>query len=299
VARKKTDPGLELKEVFRLDAAELTTSREKSIVVHRTDNVRAAGDEVEHATRIVLARKLQQSCKVGHGHIVDQHGSVSGQLDVIISAAPDFPSLFDCGGGAKYFPYESVYAIGEIKSSFSASKKPVHNFVKSLKEIKKDLKREAVAESFIHTGRGWGIELQNLPPIQPVNHPLNPLFAFMIFVASKGFKMSHLEELYESEHISYLPNLICFLDRGVLAYSESSTDRAMTHVYPEYASTSPNWWTLRRLAKVGDANCAGGNFALLWSILTDHLRTCVLKSAPSANYLRSWLTYNDDQEEFF
>jgi len=138
----QNDWKFELEGVFRSDAADILAAREKARIMHHGHDIRAAGDEVEIAFRKVLGRKLPSLYYVGHGHIVDEQLHESSQLDVIIANNIGTPLLFRAENGSEYFPYEGVYAIGEVKSSYDNSKRYIHAFSDTLKEIRTQLHRE-------------------------------------------------------------------------------------------------------------------------------------------------------------
>ena len=113
---------LNLAEIFKADAEELWQARERAAQIHRTNDIRAAGDEVEQAVRDYLCRMLPSRYYVTSGHLIDSGHLVSPQLDVIIADHFSLPSLLTTRDGTKYIPITSVYAIGDVQSiSFSLS----------------------------------------------------------------------------------------------------------------------------------------------------------------------------------
>ena len=136
-------PKFELEQVLRGDAADILAAREKARMMHHGKDIRAAGDEVEMAFRKVLARRIASSYYIGHGHIVDQALHTSPQLDTIITDNAGSPVLFQAEDGSEYFPYEGVYAIGEVKSSYERSKQYIHKFADLLTDIHSQLTRQA------------------------------------------------------------------------------------------------------------------------------------------------------------
>lgn len=132
----------ELERVFRSDAADILAAREKARIMHHGRDIRAAGDEVEIAFRKKLGRKLPSLYYVGHGHIVDEQLHQSSQLDIIIANNAGAPILFQAENGSEYFPYESVYAIGEVKPSYDNSRQYIHAFSDTLRSIHAQLQRE-------------------------------------------------------------------------------------------------------------------------------------------------------------
>jgi hypothetical protein len=118
-----TLPKLEITAIIQQDIEEIFSSRQKSKVLHQTKNIDASGDEVENAVRRVIRRKLPLKYYVSQGHIVDKALSTSSQLDIIIADNSGSPVLFTSENGTEYFPYESIYSFGEIKSTYYAAKK--------------------------------------------------------------------------------------------------------------------------------------------------------------------------------
>lgn len=85
---------LELERVLQRDAAEIVAARKKAQIIHRTQDIDIAGNEVERAVRNVIRRKLPTAYYVGHGHVVDSELVTSPQLDVIIADNTGAPILF-------------------------------------------------------------------------------------------------------------------------------------------------------------------------------------------------------------
>src|SRR6266550_9409493 len=137
-------PRLKMEKVLQSDAAEIVAAREKSRLIHGTKNINASGDEVERVVRRILRRKLPQLYHVGHGHIVDSSGSNSPQLDVVLTDNSQSPVLFEAENGTQYFPYEAVYAVGEIKSTYYKAEHPIEAFANTLKTIRNTLQRDPV-----------------------------------------------------------------------------------------------------------------------------------------------------------
>jgi len=128
-------PKLEISEVLRQDVEEILNSRQKSKVIHQTKDIDASGDEVENTVRKVIRRKLPIKYYVSQGHIVDEKLNTSSQLDLIIADNTGSPVLFTTENGTEYFPYESIYSFGEIKSTYYASKKYIESFISTTKNI--------------------------------------------------------------------------------------------------------------------------------------------------------------------
>src|SRR5215510_12900431 len=132
---EQEDLKFELEKCFKLDAADIIAAREKAFLIHHTKDIDTAGNEIEHAVRRTLRSKLPERYYTGQGHIVDSRLNFSSQLDVVIADNKGAPILFKAEDGTEYYPYESVYAIGEVKSTYYKSKKYIHEFSKSIDSI--------------------------------------------------------------------------------------------------------------------------------------------------------------------
>lgn len=207
MAEEQNDVKFELELVFRSDAADILAARTKARMMHHGHDIRAAGDEVEIAVRKMLARKLPTSYYVGHGHIVDEHLHESSQLDVVIASNTGAPILFRAENGSEYFPYEGVYSIGEVKSSYDSSANPIEKFSDNLRCIQARLSREPYR----------AVQVFRLSPL-PYG---NPLFSFMFFADARDFRIEQIRDLYASRPESELPNIVCFLNKGLIVNTTS------------------------------------------------------------------------------
>lgn len=205
--KEQNELKFELELVFRSDAADILAARTKARMMHHGHDIRAAGDEVEIAFRKVLGRKLPSLYYVGHGHIVDEQLHQSSQLDVIIANNTGAPILFRAENGSEYFPYEGIYAIGEVKSSYESSEKYIHKFSDNLKRIQAQLRREPFRS----------IQAFRLSPL-PYG---NPLFSFMFFADAGDFRVEQVGDLYRTRPEGELPNIVCILNKGLIVNTAS------------------------------------------------------------------------------
>lgn len=291
-------PKLELEKILLSDAAEIIAAREKAILIHHTKDIDAAGDEVELAVRDVLRRKLSQIYYVGHGHIVDLHWISSPQLDVIIADNAGAPILFQAKNGTQYFPYESVFAVGEIKSTYRKSERHIHKFFDVLARIRSTLKRESVMD---HRDESLSFRME-LP--ESTYGSDNPLFSFMLFVDGGDFDIEDIKELYASEQPRHLPNLLCLLNKGVVAYK---TEGAWTTGESwSYFSLHPGLFREMNLTlqsgqtghwyfnKFGTSeNRIAANFGFFYTILSSFLQQCVLSEPRMTEYMERVFSEND------
>ena len=292
-------PKLELEQVMQSDAAEMVAAREKAVLIHHTRDIDAAGDEVEKAVRRVIQRKLPAAYYVGHGHIVDSLLNTSPQFDVIIADNSRSPILFITENGTEYFPYESIYAVGEVKSSYYKTKKYVHTFVQNLARVQTELQREKVPPTYLPGGievSGSGVSLPGAPPYR------NPMLSFMVFIDSNDFQIADVEELYSSTPDSELPNILCLLDKGVVLNAkvpvgaEGDTPLSSINIHPEFNTETAgetNNWIFVPFGTL--ENRIGANFAFLYFVLAQHLGSCLLEPPNLLQYLNRMFAYEGGQ----
>ena len=78
------------------------------------------GELVERVFRNQLLEVLPEKVGVSSGFVLDSHGSISRQMDVILYDRPNTPRIF-ASDGAQMFPVESTYACGEIKTDMDST----------------------------------------------------------------------------------------------------------------------------------------------------------------------------------
>jgi hypothetical protein len=269
------DPKLELARVLELDAVDLFTARERSRLIHKTLDIDAAGDEVEVAARAVLQRKLALHYRIGHGHVVDRTWQVSPQLDAVITDN-SVPVLFRSLPGTEYFPYEAVYAIGEIKSSYYARKLPIEVFVKGLSKTLA-LHREQTPRHYV--GNGLSLVDMKVDDERPYK---NPLFSFMLFVSANDLDTSQIAHLYSSTANDSLPNVVCFLDRCVIVNVRTSSGSLHLNHIPAFGKPGSDWGIL---TPASGAAVPAFCFGMLYFLLAHHLSTCKLMPIKYEEYL--------------
>jgi hypothetical protein len=270
-AKDQKDLIFELELVFRSDATDILDARTKARMMHHGRDIRAAGDEVEIAFRRMLARKLPTLYYVGHGHIVDEQLHQSSQLDVIIANNTGAPILFRAENASEYFPYEGVYAFGEVKSSYDSSKQYIHAFSDTLKKIRTQLQREP-----------FRAEFPQRPAYEAILYPFlksygNPLFSFMFFADAGDFDIEQIRDLYQTRPESELPNLICFLNKGIVVNVANQIWNSNKHKWEQAKQGQPGSISLIPANNNDYRKGQGKEFT--W-VLTEHGND---EKAPAAN----------------
>ena len=202
-----------INDVYMHEASKLLQAKEAVTIVHKTGDIDASGDELEIPFREMLSKRLPSKYYVGQGHIVDSNMKASPQFDVIISDASTTQILFDGKNGTQYFPYESVYAVGEVKSSYYKNRKYVENFCLSIKSLLDNFTREPVSSSYI----GNGINLGKSFDVEGSRQIQNPFFSFMLFGSINDLKVVELNEQLNSSKELPHPNIMCFLDGTIIS----------------------------------------------------------------------------------
>ena len=288
-------PKLEILEIIEQDVQEILSSRQKSKVLHKTKDIDASGDEVENSVRRVIRRKLPLKYYVSQGHIVDEHLQTSSQLDLIIADNIGSPVLFTAENGTEYFPYESIYAFAEIKSTYYAKKNYLKQFINSTKNIYDILKRnntphtQLTQEAGLDFGTGISFQVRDNRPFK------NPLFKFMFFVESNDFLIDDIKELLNATDDKYLPNLIVLLNKGIIAKAiiDKSTNSSRIELFPEFIEHSKqNEYEWLFVEFKDEKYRKAINFSFLNFSLNLHLKNCLLMRPDLMNYFGKMFEYN-------
>jgi hypothetical protein len=272
----------------------MLSARRRCRMLHRTTDIKAAGAEVEIVTRSVLNRRMPTGVYVGHGHIIDRNLNSSPQFDVVLADTFGAPVLFRAQDGTEYFPFESVYAIGEIKSRYTNS--DLSEFVKKLRLLDGSLSREQTSTNFISTGRGRGFSIVGHSSSDKRPYK-NPLFSFMLFLNSDGLNPQKIFDQFHTSGVDlrHLPSLMCFLDRGILCMLQFETTKGdepriqmravhdlplFAHLYQEPGTFSDWAW----LVSDQPDFVSGNALAWLYIQLLGHVRNSTLMPPDIAEY---------------
>ena len=275
-------PTLDLAKWFDREAAAIVRSREEGIDIHGARNISAAGSQVEHAVRDFLRRMLPPRYYVTSGHLIDPAGHISSQLDVIIADSHMLPSLLKTNDGTEFVPASSVFAIGEVKSTYYQSKRYFGEFCKILGRINGELSRPAIENTAFEPSPESKVRPQHLllgSRLRCLNH----LFAFLFCVDAGGFQLEQVAEVLTSSKAADLPNTAVFLTgdgAGVLVYARVRQNRLGFHKYPEEVAEEGYRWCLVRGDEVGGSPRAA-HLAMFYGQLFSHLAGSHLEQ-PSA-----------------
>lgn len=282
----------ELEQFLQGDVEDLQAMREKAILIHRGKDIDAAGDEVEISVRKYLRSRIPNDYHIGHGHIVDRALNQSPQLDVIITSNGQTPVLFQGANGTEYSPYESVYCLGEIKSTYYKSKRHIQHFSDVIRRIREGLHRETVPLTHLGNGLNAGAGMN---VVHNFGLPYrNPLLTFMIFVDKGDFNFQDIKEFYQETESANLPNVVCFVNGGVISYvSYGLTEDKNIHyhwslqtLYPELVGPE----VVNHSWSHAEFNIVGGSVAHLLFTLLLHLQSTMLKPPSISEYMNGLLS---------
>lgn len=265
---------LNIEEIFRQDAQKLIDARERSKLIHSTSDIKSAGNEVEEEVRKFLRSRMPSNYYVGHGHVMDYEQKTSPQFDIIISDNTSIPIILRTNDSTEYFPIESVYVIGEVKSSYNKSDKPIEKFCESMKLVKDEMKREIVSNT------AFGGELNDGTLIRDTilgksNAILNAIFSFVLFVNSDDFNIDDFKECQEKYGNMYLPNEIIFLDKGVIFFGKVENNKIIFNRYPDYNNDKENIWIFSPFLE--NSGNGGNHLGFLYYNILDHLTNSYLE----------------------
>lgn len=259
---------LDLAGIFTSEAKRLQRARERAIQLHSTD-IRAAGNEVEQAVRDYLKLMLPPRYYVTSGHLIDSGNLISPQLDVIIADNFGLPSLLTTRDGTEYVPITSVYAIGEVKSTYYRSENPYGRANHSLREISR-MDRPLV-ENTAYAGMKSSTTFIDIVRGSR-NKYLNNLYAFLMCIDGGDFAFEKVKTFLSSADPELLPNISVLLNRGIVLYGKRDEQRGIRQYnYPNEAEHSDgDWCFLEGAAKAG-GTIEGNHLATLYGALVDHL----------------------------
>lgn len=196
---------------FRLDtllaaaAARMKADLSQRLIAHPGE----LGTDREEVVRSFLRAYLPKRFEVSTGFVFDANGAVSKQIDVII-ADSHVCAHFETVGGTRYYPCESVVAVGQVKSSLT-SKKKLRDALENLESVKQ-LDRSA---------RGRAFDSRFNEVINQREDHLHQIFGFL-FVIGDAISDATIQELV-LDHITpreahLWPNVILALDQYLVTF---------------------------------------------------------------------------------
>lgn len=281
---------LSIDSFFNFEADHIDIAHKQVKLIHNSGDIPSAGNQFEIAVREFFKLKLPNKYYISNGHIIDNNLNTSPQLDLIIADNFKTPILYKTLNESEYLTYESIYSYAEIKSSWN--KKYINEFIETKQRINKFLIRKEVSPNFFDTG-GKGIELDVKTT---KNDCKNPLFSFMFFGNSDSFSFSHITEQYKKTEWKFLPNLICFFDKGLIVnINKRLLDNGIfkINLYPQFVEDEEeSEWVLLNYDK------KRSSLGTLYYIVLEHLNSCVLGYPNMLEYMQQIFEIKIDNIDF-
>lgn len=278
---------LEIKDMLNIDAFEIHSTREKVKLIHSTKDIKCAGDELEIVLREKIQERLPSKYHVGQGHIIDNNLNLSTQTDILITDT-NTPFIMKSKNMTEYLPYESIYAYGEIKTSYK--KEHVFEFIERIKDTNSRLTRKEMANNYFSLGGKFGIT-----NIQKTNAPYNnPIFKFLIICDSGQLNendiYTDLSDKFSKEEYGNLPDCILLLDKGLIFNCTIEIENHENHIgkiniLTEYLKKGENYkWTF---SPFGDGKPeSGAHWGIFISMLYEAVITIQLEPPNILEYFR-------------
>lgn len=165
----------------------------------------------ESVVRDFLNFIVPQRLSISNGFLMSVMDDISTQCDVVIFDSKMTP-LFQGGDRHRFFPVESVYCIGEVKSNLSrAAFREAINKLARNKAISERIKSPSLSVN----SSGFYFD--------PTNNPFH-IYSSVLICKKLDFDISNLEneldELYSDEiQFRHRHNMILSIEDGLLAYS--------------------------------------------------------------------------------
>jgi hypothetical protein len=190
----------------------------------------SAGEAREHALIELLRKYLPSRVGVDRGFVVDAHGSESKQIDVVIYDRT-VGTVFEING-VKFFPCETVIAVGEVKSDIDSTAK-LSDALEKLASVKR-LDRSNRGNNLPITGPGFSIQGIRFDPATIYR---DQIFGFIFTNSSlskenlikqmQGFNLAHPRTLWMNVYCDVSHHLLSYECPGRLSPSAMEA----THLY--------------------------------------------------------------------
>lgn len=183
----------------------------------------------ETACREFLKQIVPSRLDISQGFLINTHNNISHQCDIIIYDSKITP-LIESSERQRFFPVETVVAVGEVKSTLSRT--DFSNAINKLSKVKV-LREEVKHPTIMKKDKGNNYD--------PVNDPYDQIFTFLI-CQKIDFDLvniaNDIKSIYEpSLQPRHKHNLILSIEDGLLAYYDNND---MTMMYPVCGSLLKN-----------------------------------------------------------
>lgn len=278
---------LDIARQFDSDAAELAAVRERAAASHQAGNIRAAGNEVEEACRAYFRRILPDRYCVTSGHLIDFHGNVSSQQDIIIADTMRMSSLYTTRDGTEYIPAPSVFAVGEVKSSYRHAENCFGKYASTLDTI------NSLDRPLVENTHRFG-EINDDTMISDLVRPISPhkynnrLFSFLLCIDGGDFVFDRVKDQLRNVDRNVVPNFSTLLNKGVIVYANKNMEQTFDFApYPDDRDPTTHDWCWIEGSPADGYSKAGIHLSVLYAALLDHLLRSELAYSGLYEYMGS------------
>jgi len=176
----------------------------------------------ENSCKDFIKFVIPSKFNIDDGFLINSNDNVSSQCDIVIFDSNHTP-LFESGKKQRFFPIETVVAIGEVKSTLSKKE-----FKIALNKLAKNksIRMETPNPSFIY--RHANDKFNNYI------HPCDQIFSLLI-CKKLNFNLKDLDfDDYYDKDIEYQNrhNLILSIDDGIFMYKHKINNKIKSWHYP-------------------------------------------------------------------
>lgn len=210
-----------MEKTFSLNAYANHLQKELTLEFERADLATTpglVGSAKEHAVRMALRALLPPGISVGSGCVIDSHGRISRQIDVVLYETDICPYVsINDAHETTYYPCEGVVAVGEVKSSLGSKElEDIFRKIESVKQL-----RRFSDKRYRSYGTKEGVEnyITGSPDYSQEDNSLDQIFGFAL-----AGKLKLLPQTFCAKFASHAreidpiltPNLIVMLKGGIL-----------------------------------------------------------------------------------
>ena len=163
----------------------------------------------EAVVRRFLQAYLPKRFVVSSGFAFDSKGGISKQLDIIIADSLVAP-VFEDAGGSRFFPCESIVAVGQVKSSITSKEE--------LREAFANLESAKVLD---RSAGGKAIAVDAGEPLNPIENHLDQIFSFLFITGDSLAPETLRDELLGyvlSQPAHVWPNVIFSFNKCIATF---------------------------------------------------------------------------------
>ena len=177
--------------------------------------------------------------------------------------------------GTEYIPIDSVYAVGEIKSTYYKSKNYIQGFSNVLEDVKGRLVHEEIPNTAFN-GQLNGGTLMRDTMLAKGNRILNKLFSFILFVDKGDFVFEEISPYYVNRSKDLLPNITVLLNSGVIIHG-AAKDKFSFNRYPDEVEGDDYDWYFSPFLGDETGSLEGNHLGFLYYTLLEHLSNSYLE----------------------